>query len=188
MAVGVLAALAISGSRAEAPASGSLAETGERGPQVTVPVSTSPAETGLPSEVSAAVPVWPCPEGTVSSAYGRRVAAATGEERFSDHVCIAAAAGSPTLAALDGTVTEIGYDAPRGNYVVLSHGGDVCTEYSHLQETAVSRGDAVAAGTRLGSVGQTGMATGPCLAFTVTEDGACIDPLTWFPDRTPAGG
>ena len=46
----------------------------------------------------------------------------TGERDFHTGIDIAAAEGTPVVAALPGTVTKVGYDGIYGNYVRMSHG------------------------------------------------------------------
>ena len=67
--------------------------------------------------------------------------------------------GAVILAAADGTVTEVGFDRERGNYLVLDHGGGLTTLYAHCRNVDVKEGDMVKAGEMVGAVGSTGMST-----------------------------
>ena len=87
------------------------------------------------------------------------------------------AMGDPVAAAGAGTVAVRAYDGGWGNYVVLAHGSGVRTVYAHLSRIAVSQGQSVAAGARIGAVGSTGTSTGPHLHFEVLSRGANVDPL-----------
>lgn len=93
-------------------------------------------------------------------------------------------AGTPVLAALDGTVRLARGDsrsggcdarfAPDANYVVLEHAAGVETQYLHFERVVVHPGDVVKAGQLLGYSGATGWACGPHLHFKVarrTNDG-----------------
>ena len=73
--------------------------------------------------------------------------------------------GAVILAAADGTVTEVGFDRERGNYLVLDHGGGLTTLYAHCRNVDVKEGDMVKAGEMVGAVGSTGMSTGSYLLF-----------------------
>jgi murein DD-endopeptidase MepM/ murein hydrolase activator NlpD len=50
------------------------------------------------------------------------------------------------------------------------------TLYAHLSEVTVSVGDRVRTGSRIGTVGATGNASGPHLHFEVRVRGAAVDP------------
>ncbi len=50
------------------------------------------------------------------------------------------------------------------------------TYYAHCQDILVSQGDAVAAGEKIATVGQTGRVTGACLHFAVSYEGEWQEP------------
>ena len=87
----------------------------------------------------------------------------------------AAEEGAEVYAVADGIVTTADYDAEKGNYVVLDHGGGLETEYQHLKSSLVSAGQSVVQGQVLGYVGSTGNSTGPHLHFEARQDGAPAD-------------
>lgn len=93
---------------------------------------------------------------------------------------IPAPAGTPILAAADGTVTESGYDPKEGNYVVLDHGNGLRSKYAACQEITVSEGAAVTAGQEIALAGSTGLSTGPHLCFQVWQDGEAQNPVAYF--------
>jgi len=115
--------------------------------------------------------------------------------------------GGPVRAAAAGLVLvadRTGWNSGYGRYVVLGHrlpgGSLVYSVYAHLAEgsIAVRAGQLVAAGARLGRVGQTGRATTPHLHFEVRmatagnerwEKEAIVDPLDFVAVRlaTPVG-
>lgn len=88
--------------------------------------------------------------------------------------------GAVILAAADGTVTEVGFDRERGNYLVLDHGGGLTTLYAHCRNVDVKEGDMVKAGEMVGAVGSTGMSTRPHLHFEVRQDGEAQNPVVYF--------
>jgi murein DD-endopeptidase MepM/ murein hydrolase activator NlpD len=82
-------------------------------------------------------------------------------------------------AAGRGRVVKAGWDAGGyGNVVVIRHPGRTSSWYAHLSGFSVRRGAWVRAGTPIGSVGSTGLATGPHLHFEVRLRGAAVDPRT----------
>ena len=93
---------------------------------------------------------------------------------------IPAEQGTVILAAADGTVTEVGFDQERGNYLVLDHGGGLTTMYAHCRNVDVKEGDTVKPGEMVAAVGSTGMSTGPHLHFEVRQDGEAQNPVVYF--------
>ena len=83
-------------------------------------------------------------------------------------------------ASNDGKVV---YAAPLGIYgncIVLDHGYGLQSIYGHLSEFAVHEGDLVQQGQILGKSGQTGMAGGDHIHFSMQLDGVQIDPKEWW--------
>lgn len=99
---------------------------------------------------------------------------------FHSGIDIPADQGAVILAAADGTVTETGFDAAKGNYLVLDHGGGLTTMYAHCRNVDVKEGDTVCSGEMIASVGSTGMSTGPHLHFEVRQDGQAQNPVAYF--------
>jgi peptidoglycan hydrolase-like protein with peptidoglycan-binding domain len=90
--------------------------------------------------------------------------------------------GARVGAAGYGTVRFAGWDpGGYGNLVVIGHRLGVTTWYAHLSRISVGPGRFVTAGTRIGAVGSTGLATGPHLHFEMRLRGAAIDPLSGLP-------
>ena len=87
----------------------------------------------------------------------------------------AAEEGAEVYAVADGIVTTADYDAEKGNYVVLDHGGGLETEYQHMKSLLVSAGQSVVQCQVLGYVGSTGNSTGPHLHFEARQDSAPAD-------------
>ena len=87
----------------------------------------------------------------------------------------AAEEGAEVYAVADGIVTTADYDAEKGNYVVLDHGGGLETEYQHLKSSLVSVGQSVVQCQVLGYVGSTGNSTGPHLHFEARQDSTPAD-------------
>ncbi|MEA2295325.1 MAG: hypothetical protein QOE86_2964 [Solirubrobacteraceae bacterium] len=87
---------------------------------------------------------------------------------------IAAAEGTPVVSPRAGTVHRVAYQAAGAGHYVVVHADDARDYvFMHLQEgsTAVVADQAVAAGQRLGAVGNTGESDGPHLHFEIWPDG-----------------
>ncbi|MFW5816364.1 MAG: M23 family metallopeptidase, partial [Wenzhouxiangella sp.] len=86
--------------------------------------------------------------------------------------------GTPVWAAGDGRVIRSTYNNANGHYVFIQHGNNIITRYLHLHRRSVSVGDRVRQGQTIGTVGMSGMATGPHLHYEFLVNGAHRDPRT----------
>ena len=89
--------------------------------------------------------------------------------------------GTPVHAAADG-IASVSEDARLGKAVRIDHGGGIESLYAHLDRVTLTTGMAVTAGQAIGTVGATGLATGPHLHFEVSRDGRLQDPQQWLAD------
>lgn len=119
---------------------------------------------------------FPLSSGILTSGYGSREHPFTHQEHFHHGVDIAAPAGTEVFAAATGEVVARGVDPTLGNYVVLSHEGNFTTIYGHLNKTFVFSGHKVRSGAIIGTVGSTGLSTGPHLHFEIRNSGESWDP------------
>lgn len=121
--------------------------------------------------------MWSPVSGLVTSRFGWRSHPVSGQEDFHTGVDIAAAQGTPILAALPGVVEQTGYSESYGNFVVLRHSDNLRTTYNHCSEILAKEGEQLARGDRIARVGSTGISTGPHLHFEVEVKGLKADPL-----------
>lgn len=89
---------------------------------------------------------------------------------------IAAPKGTPVIAAKDGIVSNTGSYFFSGNMVFIDHGQSFITSYAHLDQIKVTTGQSVKAGEIIGTVGNTGRATGPHLHWSVSLNGVRVNP------------
>ncbi|GDX79446.1 hypothetical protein LBMAG42_12570 [Deltaproteobacteria bacterium] len=122
----------------------------------------------------------------VTSAFGLRADPFSGQLRQHHGLDLAAAEGTPVLAAADGVVRFSGKRGSYGNVVILTHADGTESRYAHCRDLGVKEGDVVQAGQPIASVGNTGRSTGAHLHFEVRQDGSPIDPSTWS-GRAPLG-
>ncbi len=111
-----------------------------------------------------------------------KLSTAFGANRYSFHygVDFTAAKGTDVTAFASGTVSEVGFDADLGNYVVLSHEGGYSTLYGHCGSIAVSAGDSISMGEKIAETGASGRATGPMLHFELRDGGVYLDPAQYL--------
>ena len=102
------------------------------------------------------------------------------EWRTHDGIDVQADEGAAVKTAAGGTVQSVNDDELMGTTVVIQHDGGYTTRYSSLQkDVPVQQGQQVAAGEVIGYVGSTSAAEsrmGSHLHFSVSRDGAVIDP------------
>ena len=100
--------------------------------------------------------------------------------RTHDGIDVQAEEGAAVKTAAGGTVQSVTDDELMGTTVVIDHEGGYSTRYSSLQkDVPVTAGQQVVAGEVIGRVGTTPAAEsqmGPHLHFSVSRDGAVIDP------------
>jgi murein DD-endopeptidase MepM/ murein hydrolase activator NlpD len=90
--------------------------------------------------------------------------------------------GTPVTACGRGRVVMAKERVVTGWTVVVEHLPGLYSLYFHLSEVTVGEGDFVEKGQRVGSLGMTGLATGPHLHWEVQAGGVAVDP-----DRLTAG-
>ena len=132
--------------------------------------------------------IWPVRFDTITSSFGYRRDPFTG--RLQDHhgIDLAADPGEPVFATADGVVEEAGWDAQKGNYILVFHSYGLHTQYMHLSKRFVEKGDNVTKGQTIGLVGSTGRSTGPHLHYEVWEWRKAVDPAAYLPSTNGSGG
>jgi Peptidase family M23 len=87
---------------------------------------------------------------------------------------------APVPAANDGVVVFAQYFGIYGNAILIDHGCGLQTLYGHLSSFAVKPGDHVTRGQIIGQTGETGLAGGDHLHFSVLLDGVFVNPFAWW--------
>ena len=92
----------------------------------------------------------------------------------------AAKIGTPVKATGDGHVIFAGKKNGYGNVIELKHGKVYTTLYAHLHkiDKKIKKGARVKQGQKIGTVGMSGLATGPHLHYEFRINGKHKDPLT----------
>lgn len=99
---------------------------------------------------------------------------------FHSGIDLAAPEGTEVYSATTGTAT-IGTDPyGAGNFVAIRVDKHVRILYCHLATFSVGTGAQVEPGQVIGTLGATGLATGPHVHFEVQLDGLPVDPAVWL--------
>jgi len=114
--------------------------------------------------------------GPVTSNYGLRMHPILGYARMHRGLDFRAGMGSPIVAVADGVVARAGWAGGYGNQVRINHAGGLSTSYSHMSRFSVSPGQRIRQGQQIGTIGTTGLSTGPHLHFETYRNGVAINP------------
>lgn len=123
----------------------------------------------------------------ITSPFGARFHPIRQTVIFHEGIDLAGPAGQPVYATGDGVVesTEVNFSG-YGNVIVIDHGFGYKTRYAHLKEIKVTAGQVVIRGDRIGTLGSSGLSTGPHLHYEVLYRGTQINPWNFLnPDISP---
>lgn len=93
---------------------------------------------------------------------------------------LASVRNAPIPAANDGVVALARYLGIYGNVVVIDHGYGLMSLYGHMASIGVEEGQEIARGDSIGTTGETGLAGGDHLHFTMMLQGLPVDPKEWW--------
>ena len=127
--------------------------------------------------------MWPLKgvQGYVTAVFGPSIHPFTGQWYLHKGVDLAYGYGVPIIATANGKVLEADYDEGNyGNYVKIRHKYGFYTKYGHMQRLYVKPGQEVSQGDVLGTMGSTGMSTGPHLHYEVHIGSQVVDPVKYI--------
>ncbi|MCW1933324.1 DUF5930 domain-containing protein [Pararhodobacter zhoushanensis] len=116
----------------------------------------------------------------VNSPYGYRRDPITGGRRLHAGQDFGGSRGTPIHSTADGTVSFAGRQSGYGNIVIVQHDFGFETRYAHMSSIAVSVGQRVSRGERVGAMGNTGRSTGVHLHYEIRVAGNPINPMTYI--------
>jgi len=123
--------------------------------------------------------VWPT-RGFVTSGFGYRRSPYTKTLKMHEGLDIANKTGTSITATADGVVVFAGIESGYGKMLTVDHGYGLMTRYGHLDTILVKEGDRVSRGDKLGTVGCTGLCTGPHLHYEVRVNGVPVNPMNYI--------
>ena len=125
--------------------------------------------------------VYPVMGPRMSSDYGVRKHPVMKVRRHHDGIDLAAPTGAPIRAIADGQVLYADPHGGYGRYVVVRHLDGFTSHYGHCEKLEVAPGQKITAGQIIGTVGSSGISTGPHLHFEIRRDGITQDPERYLP-------
>lgn len=118
--------------------------------------------------------------GRIGSKFGYRFHPILKIYKFHYGLDFAAPPGTPIFPAAPGKVIFKGRKGSYGNVVILKH-GHINTLYAHMRSFGkIEVGSFVDHSKSIGSVGSTGLSTGPHLHYEVSINGKKVNPLNFF--------
>lgn len=119
--------------------------------------------------------LWPV-TGKILSPYGPKSSGGK-----NDGINIAASLGDEVQATDSGTVVYVGNEAKGfGNIVLLKHKNGWMSAYAHCQDILKKKGDKVAKGEAIATVGKTGNVTQTQLHFELRKNKKTVDPTRYL--------
>jgi murein DD-endopeptidase MepM/ murein hydrolase activator NlpD len=126
--------------------------------------------------------VYPLMTERITSRYGIRKHPVRGVVRHHHGMDLAAKENTPILSIATGKVIFAGYFGAYGNYISILHDNGYSSHYGHCRIINARIGQNIKAGQLIGTVGSTGVVTGPHLHFELRLQGRSIDPEQFIPD------
>jgi murein DD-endopeptidase MepM/ murein hydrolase activator NlpD len=127
--------------------------------------------------------LWPVKgvRGRVTSLFGPTLHPFSGQWYIHKGIDIAFGYGVPIVATARGKIVQIDSEPMGfGNYVVIRHKYGFYTKYAHLQRILVTRGQEVQQGEVIGTMGNTGLSTGPHIHYEVRVGSEVVDPAKYL--------
>ena len=119
--------------------------------------------------------IWPV-EGEISTDFGATRYVNEKLQNRHSGIDIAAPKGTSVAATNSGVVKLAHSLLITGNTIIIDHGWNVYSAYSHLSKITVDVGEKVKKGQKIGEVGSTGFSTGPHLHWTIKVNSVYINP------------
>ena len=137
--------------------------------------STQPTQSTKVSKYRKTKFAWPV-RGSICSRYGT-----IGKGRANDGINIKAAQGTAVKAADRGTVAYAGNELKGfGNLILVRHDDGWITAYAHNEKLLVKKGQTVARGEKIATVGTTGGVNTPQLHFEIRAGKNPVDPTLYL--------
>jgi murein DD-endopeptidase MepM/ murein hydrolase activator NlpD len=117
----------------------------------------------------------------LSSDFGLRKHPIRKVTRHHDGVDLAAPLGAPIRSIAAGVIIFADPWGGYGKFVVVKHPDGMTSHYGHMERISVTPGQRIRAGDIIGTVGSTGISTGPHLHFEIRVNGTIQHPEKFLP-------
>lgn len=119
-------------------------------------------------------------ESIISRRFGTGRDPFTGKDKMHYGVDFAAEIGTPVVASAAGTVTLVENDPIWGRRIAITHTQSYRTVYAHLGTVRVTQGRSVKRGEVIGTIGLSGLTTGPHVHFELWHKDKVLNPEEYF--------
>ncbi len=126
--------------------------------------------------------IWPVKGGIghISMPFGQNIHPITGQWYIHKGLDFSTyRSGDPVIATANGQVVTVGYDASFGNYIIIKHKHGIYTRYCHLSTIRCRKGQFVSQRDVIGTIGNTGVTTGPHLHYEIHIGSDVVDPAKY---------
>jgi len=123
--------------------------------------------------------IWPV-KGPISTDFGATRFVNNKLQSRHSGIDIAADKGTKIVAPNDGIVKLAANLLVTGNTIIIDHGFNIFSSYSHLSKITVNAESNVQKGEKIGEIGSTGFSTGPHLHWTITVGSVFVNPRNFI--------
>lgn len=121
----------------------------------------------------------------ISRAYGASIDPFTGMEKAHYGIDFVAEKGNYVFATADGIIEKAEEHPLWGKRLIIDHGDGIKTILAHLGSTKINQGKKVSRGDIIGTMGISGLSSGPHLHYEIRIDGNPVNPYDYmFPTIT----
>jgi murein DD-endopeptidase MepM/ murein hydrolase activator NlpD len=143
-------------------------------------------QTKTDTQYFAAIPIIkPVPQSAAMVAlFGKQIDPFTGSPKWHNGIDFAALQKTPVIATASGVVSMVENHRLWGLRIQITHANGLATVYAHLGQVMTSTGRKVVQGDVIGSIGVSGLTTGPHVHYEILQNGRPVDPLDYFYPET----
>jgi murein DD-endopeptidase MepM/ murein hydrolase activator NlpD len=116
----------------------------------------------------------------ISRKYGPSEDPFTGIQKWHYGIDFVAEEGSYVFATADGVIEKEENHPLWGKRIVISHGEGITTIFAHLGSFKINQGKRVSRGDIIGTIGTSGLSSGPHLHYEIRIDGNPLDPFAYM--------